>query len=270
MNETPYFLPGDVHPHGNSGPLSREGKRVCRHCGSPIAGLPFARAGDDYCCEGCFLKQRELQAIPAWRDEVYRGLAEALVTALDARERETGLHSKRVACHTLVLARRFTGDSERLRQIYWGALLHDIGKIGIPDAVLLKQGPLTEVEWQVMRTHPEIGRRILASASFMEEAADIVLNHEERFDGAGYPHGLAGDLIPLSARLFAVIDTLDAMTSDRPYRNALSFDAAKAEILRSAGRQFDPQAVEAFVSEEATLRDMVALKCELDTAGAGL
>ncbi len=206
--------------------------------------------------------------MPAWRDEAYTGLAEALAAALDARECETGLHSKRVACHTLVLARRFTGDPERLRQIFWGALLHDIGKIGIPDAVLLKQGPLTEDEWRVMRTHPEIGRRILASASFMDEAADIVLNHEERFDGTGYPHGLAGDSIPLSARLFAVIDALDAMTSDRPYRKALSFDAAKAEIRRSAGGQFDPQAVEAFVSEEATLRDMVALKCEWDTSAA--
>ncbi len=238
--------------------------RVCRHCGSPIAGLPFFHAGDDYCCEGCFLKQRELQALPAWRDEVYKGLAEALAAALDARERETGLHSKRVACHTLMLARRYSSDPERLRQVYWGALLHDIGKIGIPDAILLKDGPLSEGEWEVMRTHPEVGRRILASASFMDEAADIVLNHEERFDGTGYPRGLVGDAIPLSARLFAVIDTLDAMTSDRPYRKALSFDTAKAEILRSAGRQFDPQAVEAFVSEEATLRDMVALKCELD------
>ncbi len=256
------FLQGDhVAP-------SRERKRICRHCGSPIAGLPFARAGDDYCCEGCFLKQREYQVIPAWRDEAYAGLAEALVAALDARESEAGLHSKRVACHTLVLAKRFTGDPERLRQIYWGALLHDIGKIGIPDAVLLKQGPLTEDEWRVMRTHPVIGRRILASASFLDEAADIVLNHEEHFDGSGYPHGLAGDSIPLSARLFAVIDSLDAMTSDRPYREALSFDAAKAEILRSAGAQFDPRAVEAFVSEEEALRGMVALKCERDTAAA--
>jgi putative nucleotidyltransferase with HDIG domain len=238
--------------------------RVCRHCGSPIAGVPFSHAGDDYCCEGCFLKQRELLAIPAWRAKVHMGLAEALAAALDARARETGLHSKRVACHTLVLARRFTGDSERLRQIYWGAMLHDIGKIGVPDAVLLKQGPLTQDEWQVMRTHPEVGRRILASASFMDEAGDIVLSHEERFDGTGYPRGLVGNAIPLSARLFAVIDTLDAMTSDRPYRKALSFDAAKAEILRSAGRQFDPQAVEAFVAEEPTLRDMVGLKCQLD------
>src|SRR3972149_1817683 len=95
--------------------------------------------------------------------------AEALAEALDIREHETGDHSKRVACHTLVLARRYTGDPERLRQIYWGALLHDIGKIGIPDAVLLKQGPLTQDEWHVMRTHPEVGRRILASASFMDE-----------------------------------------------------------------------------------------------------
>jgi HD-GYP domain-containing protein (c-di-GMP phosphodiesterase class II) len=134
---------------------------------------------------------------------------------------------------------------------------HDIGKVGIADAVLLKQGPLTEDEWGVMRTHPEIGNRILASAPFMAEAAEIVLSHEER----GYPRGLSREAIPLAARLFAVIDTLDAMTSDRPYRKGLSFDAAKSEILRLAGTQFDPLALEAFSAEEEALREMVAMKC---------
>ena len=187
--------------------------------------------------------------------------AEALAEALDIREHETGEHSKRVACHTLVLARRFTADAGRLRQIYWGSLLHDIGKIGIPDAILLKQGALNEDEWLEMRTHPGKGHRIVAQIPGMEEAAEIVLSHEERFDGAGYPRGIKGEQISLGARLFAVIDTLDAMTSDRSYRKALSFDQARAEIVKMSGTQFDPAAVQAFLAEEATLREMVAAKC---------
>jgi HD-GYP domain-containing protein (c-di-GMP phosphodiesterase class II) len=197
--------------------------------------------------------------------EVRAGLraefAEALAAALDARERETGSHSRRVACHTLVLARRFTSDADTLEQVYWGALLHDIGKIGIADAILLKQGPLNDAEWQAMRRHPEIGHAILSREPLLSLAAEIVLTHEERFDGSGYPRGLAGERIPVWSRLFAIIDTLDAMTSDRPYRKALSFDAAKAEILALEGRQFDPVAVAAFVAEEATLREMVAAEC---------
>lgn len=236
-------------------------KERCRLCGAPIAGLPFIREGEEYCCEGCFLGRMAYRGIEAERDNAYLALAEALAAALDAREHQTGLHSKRVACHTLALARRFTDDPERLRQVYWGALLHDLGKIGIPDAILLKVGPLTEDEWAVMRTHPEIGQRILASVPFMVEAAEIVLSHEERFDGTGYPRGLAGEAIPLWARLFAVIDTLDAITSDRAYRKGLAFGAAKAEIQRLSGVQFDPVAVEAFVAGEAELREMVELKC---------
>ena len=187
--------------------------------------------------------------------------AEALAEALDIREHETGDHSKRVACHTLVLARRFTADTDRLRQIYWGSLLHDIGKIGIADAILLKQGALDEDEWREMRSHPEKGHRIVAQIPGMEEAAEIVLSHEEHFDGAGYPRRLKGEQISLGARLFAVIDTLDAMTSDRSYRKALSFDQARAEIVSMSGTQFDPAAVQAFLAEEATLREMVAKKC---------
>jgi HD-GYP domain-containing protein (c-di-GMP phosphodiesterase class II) len=234
---------------------------VCRHCGTKIGAAPFARDGDEYCCERCYLAERKRHALAGGSEDLQAELAEALAAALDAREHETGLHSKRVACHTLVLARRFTADRERLRQVYWGALLHDIGKVGIPDAVLLKDGPLSAEEWRVMRTHPEIGHRILSSVPFMAEAGELVLAHEERFDGSGYPRGLAGESIPLWARLFAVIDTLDAVTSERPYRKARSFDEAKHEIVRAAGSQFDPLAVEAFVAEEATLRSMVAVKC---------
>ncbi|HUX64488.1 HD-GYP domain-containing protein [Sulfuricella sp.] len=238
-----------------------QGEKRCHVCSAPIASPPFIREGEEYCCEGCFLGRKEYRGIEAERDSAYLALAEALAAALDAREHETGLHSKRVACHTMVLARHFTSDPQRLHQVYWGALLHDLGKIGIPDAILLKSGPLTKDEWAVMRTHPEIGQRILATVPFMAEAAEIVLSHEERFDGSGYPRGLAGDAIPLWARLFAVIDTLDAITSDRPYRKGLPFDAAMAEIQRLARTQFDPLAVEAFSAEEKTLREMVAMKC---------
>lgn len=235
---------------------------VCGTCGAPVYTPPFIRDGAAYCCEVCFLKREEYRLAQAGGGSaVYLALAEALATALDAREHETGLHSKRVACHTLVLARRFTSDEALLQQVYWGALLHDIGKIGIPDAILLKQEPLVTEEWRVMHAHPEIGRRILSSVPFMAAAAEIVLSHEERFDGTGYPNGLRGEEITLWARLFAVIDTLDAMTSDRPYRKGLSFEVTREEILRMAGTQFDPVAVEAFIAEEETLRNMVRLKC---------
>lgn len=187
--------------------------------------------------------------------------AEALAEALDVREHETGLHSKRVACHTLILARRFTTDPSQLRQIYWGALLHDIGKIGVSDDVLLKQGPLDENEWLEMRTHPEKGYRIVSKIPGMVEAAEIVLSHEERFDGGGYPRGLRGEQICLGARLFAVIDTLDAITSKRPYRDASSFEQARDEIVRMSAIQFDPVAVQAFLAEEKPLREMVEAKC---------
>ncbi len=234
--------------------------RPCGRCGKSILAEPYQRAGGECRCENCFLDARRPdvdQSIDAER----HAFAEALAAALDLRERETGLHSKRVACHTLVLARRFTNDREALRQIYWGALLHDIGKIGVPDAILLKPGPLTRAEEQVMRTHPEKGHAILTGVPVLQDAAQIVLSHEERFDGSGYPRGLAGGAIPFGARLFSVIDTLDAMTSDRPYREGLPFDAAKGEIVRLAGRHYDPAAVEAFLGEERVLREMVAVKC---------
>jgi len=235
--------------------------RVCHFCGATFRGPAFARAAQRYCCEGCFLRERESTVMHDITDQAMRTLAEALVAALDLREHETGQHSRRVACHTLVLARRFTQDAEALRQIYWGALLHDIGKIGIPDAILLKHGSLDDTEWQTMREHPEQGYMILREMPFLANAAEIVRAHEERFDGSGYPQGLRGAAIPWGARLFAVIDTLDAITTDRPYRAAQSFDAACREICAGAGTQFDPQAIVAFDAEEPVLREMVALKC---------
>lgn len=234
---------------------------TCKKCGMQIRSGLHLRDKEGSLCENCVLDTA--RHAPPWSESEmpYVALGEALAAALDAREHETGLHSKRVACHTMVLAKHFSDDALVLRQIYWGALLHDIGKIGIPDAILLKEGPLTPEEWKTMRQHPEIGRQILAGVPHLAQAAEIVLCHEERFDGSGYPQGLAGEAIPLWARLFAIIDTLDAMTSDRSYRKGLSFDHAKAEIRRMSGTQFDPVAVQAFLEEEATLRRMVELKC---------
>lgn len=233
--------------------------KVCSVCGKPLAGSQFLLQENDYHCESCMLQGDEYR-VPG--TDLYLGLAEALAEALDAREHETGLHSKRVARHTLVLARRFTADEDMLHQVYWGALLHDIGKIGIPDAILLKHGALTDEEWTIMRNHPGIGHHILSSLPFLNTAAEIVLHHEERFDGTGYPDGLRGEQISLWARLFAVIDTLDAMISDRPYRKGMSFEDAQREIQRMSGTQFDPQAVDAFMAAHDVLRNMSRLQSD--------
>jgi HD-GYP domain-containing protein (c-di-GMP phosphodiesterase class II) len=135
-----------------------------------------------------------------------------------------------------------------LTDIYRGALLHDVGKIGIPDAILRKPGKLTTEEWVEMRRHPEIGYRILQGINFLEASREVVLSHQECYDGSGYPRGLKGKEIPLGARIFSVVDTLDAMTSDRPYRKALSQQAAREEIRKFSGTQFDPDVVQAFLA----------------------
>ncbi len=181
-------------------------------------------------------------------EESYRMTLEALVTTLDAREHETQAHSLRVREDTLRLARQLGLDQEELTQVGRGALLHDVGKIRISDSVLLKPGSLSPAEWIEIKRHPRLGYEILEGIAFLSEAAEIVLCHHERWDGEGYPNGLGGEDIPLGARIFAVADTLDAMTSDRPYRRALSYEAALSEIRRCAGSQFDPRVVDAFLS----------------------
>lgn len=246
-------------------PLIIQRTPACAHCGASGDGRLFVQDGDVLSCESCFLERR---LAPERTGDLYGRFVEALTEALDIREHETGLHSKRVACHTLVLARRFFTDRVRLDQIYWGALLHDIGKIGVPDSILLKHGPLSGEEWRVMETHAEMGYHIVSRLPGMGEAAAVVRCHEERFDGSGYPRGLRGDDIPLGARLFAVIDTLDAITSDRPYRRAQGFEKAAEEIAAGAGSQFDPLAVEAFFAEKEALRRMADLKCTASEAPA--
>lgn len=191
----------------------------------------------------------ELQNALEALDKTYIFTLRALVTALDTRDEETQGHSMRVVKYTLKLAELMNwGDKERLKHLEYGALLHDIGKIGIPDPILRKPGKLTKEEWDVMKTHPEVGYKILHKIEFLEEPSQVVLHHHERFDGSGYPTGLKGHDIPIGSRIFAVADTVDAMTSERPYRSALSFEEASNELLKFSGIQFDPIVVDAFHS----------------------
>jgi putative nucleotidyltransferase with HDIG domain len=177
-------------------------------------------------------------------DETLEGLS----AALDLRHNETAGHSRRVTLYCLEIAKALSRSSKQLKTISRGACLHDIGKIGIPDAILLKPGKLSEEERVVMETHVQIGYELVRSIPFLAGSAEIVLTHHERYDGTGYPQGLRGDEIPLSARIFAVADSLDAMTSDRPYRPALPCSAAREEIIRESGRQFDPKVVKGFLA----------------------
>ena len=180
-------------------------------------------------------------------------LLEALLTALTMRDIETQGHSERVTAFTMELADRLNISDEELYHIERGALLHDIGKIGIPDRILLKPCSLTEDEWLEMRKHPIIGYQMCENIEMLRESALIILHHHEAWDGSGYPSGLKGDAIPLGARIFAVADTFDAMTSDRPYRNALPIKVACEEILRCSGGQFDPEVVSAFQKVDENL-----------------
>ena len=172
---------------------------------------------------------------------------DALVAALDAREHETQAHSRRVGEFAVHLAEATGVSGEPLEVIRRGAMLHDIGKIGISDAILLKPDRMTEGEWAEMRKHPLIGYWILNGIEALRPASEIVLSHHEKFDGSGYPRGLKGEAIPLGARIFSVVDTLDAITSDRPYQTGKLYDTAREEIVRNAGRQFDPRVVETFL-----------------------
>src|ERR1700741_4544645 len=173
---------------------------------------------------------------------------EALGDALDLKDAETEGHSKRVTAFTIAIARAMGLSSDRIRVIARGAFLHDIGKMAIPDAILRKPGALDMDEKAIMQEHCYRGYQMLRKIPFLTEAADIVYSHQEKYDGSGYPRGLKGDQIPLGARIFAVADTLDAITSDRPYRAAQPTRAALAEISKSSGTQFDPDVVKTFLS----------------------
>jgi putative nucleotidyltransferase with HDIG domain len=178
----------------------------------------------------------------------YEDTLQALGAAIDLRDDETAGHSRRVCRYSLEIARAMGWSGKQLESLARGAYLHDIGKLGIPDGILLKPGPLTQGEWKFMQQHVQIGFDVVKDIPFLADAAEIILMHHERYDGGGYPRGLKGEEILPGARIFAVADTLDAITSDRPYRQAASFESAIDTIRSLSGSQFDPQVVNAFLN----------------------
>jgi len=210
--------------------------------------------------------QTNLEALVAQRTQQLRGALtdlersyditlEALGDALDLKDAETEGHSKRVTAFTIAVARAMGVPKEQMDVIARGAFLHDIGKMAIPDDILLKKGPLTPDQVTIMREHCYLGYKMLKKIPFLQEAAEIVYAHQERYDGTGYPRGLKDEQIPLGARIFSIGDTLDAITSDRPYRARKPLAAAKDEIKVWSGRQFDPEIVEVFLSMPDSLWD---------------
>lgn len=207
--------------------------------------------------------------IPGWLFDRQRSLLEeiananeetllGLVSALDLREHNTGLHSQRVRDYTGLIADRFGVDAKMKREIGFGALLHDVGKIAVPDQILMKPDNLTVGEWSEMRKHPEAGYRIVKRIGFLKAAAEIVYAHHERFDGSGYPRGLKGENIPIGARMFMVADVYDALTSERPYHSAKTYDEAVTEIKSLRGSHFDPLVVDIFLAIAPEQLQMIA------------
>jgi len=197
-------------------------------------------------------RNRDLETSPC--DHFLRAFGDAL----DLRDYETAGHSKRVVRYCLEIATAMGWQEDQLTEVARGAYVHDIGKIAIPDVILRKPGRLTAEEFEVMRTHTWIGYSMVSDLPLLVPVADFVLAHHERWDGGGYPRQLKGEQIPPGARVFAIADTLDAMTTDRPYRKALPFSAAEEEISRESGRQFDPKMAEAFLSvAEEVMRGVV-------------
>jgi response regulator RpfG family c-di-GMP phosphodiesterase len=192
-------------------------------------------------------RTQQLRTALQQTERSYEDTLEALGAAIDLRDSPTAGHSRRVFLYSMELAKSIGGLEQEIRSIAMGAWLHDIGKLAIPDRVLLKPGPLTDSEWEIMRRHARIGYELVKSISFLAGAAEIVLTHHERFDGSGYPQKMKGAEIPFGARIFAVADTLDAMTSDRPYRAALPLQAARDVIERGSGTLFDPLVTAAFL-----------------------
>lgn len=208
-------------------------------------------------------------------NHTYEGILKALNYALDYRDHETWGHSARVVGYAVAIGRQMGLNSRELIRLAWGSFLHDIGKIGIPDAILFKSSPLTSEEWKIIKRHPLVGYEIIKQIDFLQSTAEIILHHHEHYNGKGYPHALRGEEIPLLARIFAVADALDAMTSDRPYRAARMMDEALAEIKNLAGKQFCPRVVHTLLAlgkeklEEIQTRvkekgDIAVIKKELE------
>jgi cyclic di-GMP phosphodiesterase len=193
-------------------------------------------------------RTEQLQSALQQVERSYEDTLQALGKAIDLRDHETAGHCQRVCRYSLEIARAMGWSQKQLETLARGAYLHDIGKLGIPDGILLKPGPLTESERKFMQQHVQIGFDVIKDVPFLADAAEIILMHHEQYGGAGYPRGLKGEEIRPGARIFAVADTLDAITSDRPYRRASSFESARETIRRLSGSQFDPQVVEVFLS----------------------
>ncbi len=202
-------------------------------------------------------RTRDLERVLAELRESYLATMRSLAMVIEAKDSATRGHLERTQAYGLALVRRID-PALATEGLGFGFFLHDIGKVGVPEHVLRKPGPLTAEEWDVMRTHPVLGAQIVAPITFLDGAEELVRHHHERFDGTGYPDGLRGEEIPLAARVFAVADAFDAMTSDRPYRPAMSLERAVEEIVDGAGTQFDPEVVRVFVQlveeEPATIR----------------
>jgi response regulator RpfG family c-di-GMP phosphodiesterase len=229
-----------------------------------LHGTPYRARGKRLPDEQLLLYARDLRHLlelergqrrlleSAWRETV-----SALASALDSKDTRTGEHSQRVHRYAAELARIVAPALADDESVAYGFVLHDIGKIGIPDNILQKPGPLTNPERRVMQTHTVLGEQMLSGVTLLQGGGlEVVRSHHERWDGCGYPDGLAGPEIPIPARVFAVADALDAMTSDRPYRHALDWEDARHEILAESGRQFDPDVVEAFTIRERGLREI--------------
>ena len=192
-------------------------------------------------------RNRQVEQLLGHLEDAYQTTLDALAAALDLRDNETHDHSARVAAYSVRLGEEMGLDAAALRALRQGAILHDVGKIAVPDAILHSSEQLSEEQWEHMRRHPFAGWEMLRRVSFLASALDVVLCHHERWDGAGYPRGLRGEEIPLAARIFAVADALDAITSPRPYREGRTFDAASETIAAASGTQFAPPVVEAFL-----------------------
>ncbi len=192
-------------------------------------------------------RSAELERVLEDLQDTYLATMKTLAQVVEAKDLTTRGHLDRTHAFGLALARRIDPQMSNLTELGYGFFLHDIGKVGIPESILRKTGPLSVDEWDVMRTHPTIGAQIVEPIRFLGCAVEVIEHHHERFDGTGYPGGLRGDAIPLAARVFSVADSFDAMTSERPYRRALPLERALEEVQRGAGSQFDPDVVGAFL-----------------------
>ncbi|HEX9822898.1 MAG TPA: HD-GYP domain-containing protein [Actinomycetota bacterium] len=189
----------------------------------------------------------ELQHAQSQLEDAYLATIRALAFVVEAKDAATGAHLARTRRSALELARAIAPELASSPATGYGFLLHDVGKVGVPEAILGKRGPLVGEEWALMRAHPAIGAQIVSPMGFLAGAIDVIHSHHERFDGSGYPRGLRAEEIPLAARIFAVADAFDAMTNDRPYRRALPRERALEEIVEGSGTQFDPEVVRVFL-----------------------